>query len=202
MVLCIVSTCGIHGTVQYSYQKLNNFANTCRWERDGATKKRKRQRMANSVEVSSPTFNISSRIDTKSGSQALKPNRDERDRERVCKKCWTLCSLCNIVLFKQCILAFSSTNSSNDTFHISPYTQNELMPMVHRLLFFVHYSNFVCRVLVCFRFILLTLYIHGLNRQKCCHQKMNYRNIVSTFYYQHKLNSEFDSSAHFKCFIN
>lgn len=43
--------------------------------------------MANSVEVSSPTFNISSRIDTKSGSQALKPNRDERETERVCKKC-------------------------------------------------------------------------------------------------------------------
>lgn len=42
-------------------------------------KKRKRKRMANSVEVSSPTFNISSRIDTKSGSQALKPNRDERE---------------------------------------------------------------------------------------------------------------------------
>lgn len=128
--------------------------------------------------------------------------KTKQRRERVCKKCWTLCSLCNIMLFKQCILAFSSTNSSNDTFHISPYTQNELMPMVHRLLFFVHYSNSVCRVLVRFRFILLTLYIHGLNRQKCCHRKMNYRNIVSTFYYQHKLNSEFDSSAHFKCFIN
>lgn len=187
-----------YGAVQLP--KIKQFCKHMQMRARRSEKKRKRQRMANSVEVSSPTFNISSRIDTKSGSQALKPNRDER--ESVCKKCWTLCSLCNIVLFKQCILAFSSTNSSNDTFHISPYTQNELMPMVHRLLFFVHYSNFVCRVLVRFRFILLTLYIHGLNRQKCCHRKMNYRNIVSTFYYQHKLNSEFDSSAHFKCFIN